>query len=106
MLALGGTNGAPGRLTFGKATGETVIAPRTWNHVALVREGRRASLYLNGAETPEIACEASPATVDGRLVFGGADGMAETLEGRIDEIAVFGRALKADEIARRVRLAR
>lgn len=106
VLSLGGTNGAPGRLMFGTGTGGTVIAPRTWNHVALIREGQKASVYLNGSEKPELTCAASPVAGAGRLVFGGADGQPETLEGRIDEVAVFGRALTAEEITRRVRLAR
>ena len=47
-LALGGTNGTPGTLVFGALAGRTVIEPKTWNHVALVRDGSRVAVYLNG----------------------------------------------------------
>ena len=105
VLSLGGTNNAPGRLIFGTRSGQTVLTPRTWNHVALVRDGSRMAVYVNGSEIPELTGDFAPAATD-RLYFGGAEGMAEALEGKIDEIAVFGRALAGTEIARRVRLVR
>jgi len=103
-LVLGGTNGAPGRLTFGALTGQTVIAPRTWNHAALVRDGARVKVYLNGQ--PELDGETAPADSASQVSFGGAAGIPETLEGKIDEIALYGRPLTAADLQRHVRLAR
>lgn len=104
-LAIGGTNGAPGRLMFGSLAGRTVIQPKTWNHVALVRDGAQATVYLNGNAEPELAGSVAPAATGPDLFFGGAEGRVETFEGKIDEVALYGRALTSDEIGRRVRLA-
>lgn len=101
-LSIGGTNGNPGRLTFGGLAGRTLIAPKTWNHVALARDGRRVTAYLNGE--PELCGDVAPDPVQ-NATFGGASGVPETFEGKIDEIAVFGRPLAAADLQRRVRLA-
>jgi hypothetical protein len=99
-LALGGTGGSAGRLVFGPASGTREIPLRTWHHVALVRDGSKASVYLDG--TVELACDAEAAAAGSPLWIGGrADGRAG-LEGKIDEVAVYGRALSADEIAAHV----
>jgi hypothetical protein len=103
-LAVGGTNGAPGTLGFGALAGRTVIAPKTWNHVALVRDGSRVAVCLNGNAEPEIVGEAAPD--ESREVFlgGRRDGEA-TLEGRIDEVAIYNRALLPQEIRSHYKLA-
>ncbi|MEA1950952.1 MAG: LamG-like jellyroll fold domain-containing protein, partial [Planctomycetota bacterium] len=62
-LAIGGKNNAAGKLLFhgGKQTdgsvliGKTAIAMRDWTHVALVRDGSKVAVYLNGSPTPELA---------------------------------------------------
>ncbi len=103
-LALGGTNVAPGALVFGALAGRTVIAPKTWNHVALVRDGSRVAVYLNGNAEPEIAGEAAPDK--SRDVFlGGRSDKEATFEGRVDEVAIYPRALSPQEIRRHYELA-
>ena len=99
-LAIGGTNGAPGRLTFGPLTGRSEIQPKTWNHVALVRDGSRVAVYLNGVPEPELAGSAGPAASP-RVWLGGAEGQTETFEGKLDEVALYDRALSPEEIRRR-----
>ena len=103
-LAIGGTNGAPGRLVFGSLAGRTVIAPKTWNHVALVRDGSRVAVYLNGNTAPEITGEAAPDRSPDLFVGGRRDKEA-TFEGRIDEVAIYNRALSPQEIQRHYQLA-
>jgi hypothetical protein len=97
-LAIGGSDGNPGRLVFSKLTGRTDVAPKTWNHVVLVRNGSKIDVYLNGK--PEISGEADPST-GGEIFVGGQGDASSSLEGKIDEVAVYTRALKAHEIAQR-----
>jgi hypothetical protein len=93
---------ASGRLFADEIEGRTSVALRTWNHMAIVRKGKSVRVYLNGEATPEIeAPSSSNATA---LQFGACPDHSETWEGRIDEIAVYGRALSSAEIAsRRIR---
>jgi len=113
-LGIGGTAGAPGRLLFynGNTLGEclegsTPIALKTWHHVVLVRDGRRATVFLDGRPEPEVAGEVAvslPAGCGDVFVGGRCDGFAN-FEGKIDEVAVYGRALSASEVAQHCRAA-
>lgn len=106
-LGVGGKAGHAGRLIFFHGNdptrlvaGTTVIPRWEWRHVALVREGKAVRVYLNGQ--PELAVEA-PADFPAGLqqgFFGGRSDNEANWEGRLDEIAVFPRALSAKEIAR------
>jgi len=103
-LALGGTNGVPGTLVFGALAGRTAIKPKTWHHVALVRDRSRVAVYLNGNTEPEIAGEAAP-DASPNVALGGRSDAEATLEGRIDEVAIYNRALSFQEIRRHYELA-
>jgi hypothetical protein len=109
-LGIGGTHEKPGtgKLIFFNGdklgdvlTGRTEIKPRTWYHVALVRQGAGIAVYLNGSAAPEIAGEAAAAAgAKGATLFlGGRCDAFANFEGKIDEVAVFDRALSAKEIA-------
>lgn len=113
-LGIGGTGADAGKLFFSGGTptirlsGVAEIPLRTWNHVVVVRDGSRVAVYLNGNPKPEIAGEAVPGRQTGArqvLVGGGKDASA-SFEGKIAEVAVYGRALGADEIARHYAAAR
>jgi putative membrane-bound dehydrogenase-like protein len=109
-LGIGGTHTAQDRLLFfnGNAVnqvlqGTSPIAPRTWNHVVLVRDGRKVAVFLNGNPQPEIAGEADvtvPAGV-GQIFLGGRNDNMFNLEGKLDEVAVFNRALTPEEATAR-----
>ncbi|MBI5691604.1 MAG: LamG domain-containing protein [Verrucomicrobia bacterium] len=102
-LGVGGKSGHTGRLVFQAGrqgptvAGKTEIPRWTWHHAALVRDGTRVRLYLDGV----LEAEAMAPTVGiADLMFGGRSDNDSNWEGRLDEIAVFPRALSAAEVAR------
>ncbi|MDF1812611.1 MAG: c-type cytochrome [Verrucomicrobiales bacterium] len=106
-LGISGTATAPtGRLLFYNGdedktaiTGVTDLTLQHWHHVLLVREGPEVRVYLDGDSEPEIKAAVPDTRPDNdtKLYIGGrADGMF-SFEGKIDEVAVFDRPLKASE---------
>ena len=106
-LGIGGKGGHTGRLIFFHGgdpevvhAGKAVIPRWQWRHVVLVRDGEAVRVYLNG----ELDLEAKTAT--GTLAelpqcfFGGRSDGASSWEGRLDEIAVFDRALTHEDVKR------
>ncbi len=106
-LGIGGTyrNNLPGRLMFfnGNAknqvlSGNTILPSNTWNHVVLVRAGKRVTAWLNGVAEPEISGEAEVTTAGVKEFFLGARSDNFTpLNGYLAEFALFERALTATE---------
>lgn len=86
-----------GNLRFGGSAGETSVPLKAWNHVALVRDGARVRVYVNGSSRADIDANTN-AAAGGRLVVGG-------FEGKVDEVAAYSRALAAVEIERHYRTA-
>lgn len=115
QLSIGGTNTRPGRLVFANGgsdvsqslAGRTDLALRTWYHVALVRDGKRAAVYLNGNPVPEIMGEIdSGVRPDSQTVFlGGRSDNVANFEGKLDEVALYDRSLGPAEIAEHFRAA-
>lgn len=109
-LSVGGSaaaGGATGRLVFSAgdggsapAVGITALGFRRWHHVVLVRDGAVVRIHLDGREKPEIEARVEPVLpVDAKTVFiGGRGDNRDGFEGRIDEVAVFARALPPAEI--------
>ena len=107
-LGIGGTEGSKGKLFVyngdtlaGGIGGKTDIPLKTWNHVVYVRDGSRVTTYLNGATEPELSGELTPGCPPEvtQLFFGGRNDNLFGLEGRLDEIAIYDRALSADDAA-------
>lgn len=106
-LGVGGTNGHPGRLVFLHGddparivAGQGEIPRWEWRHVLFVRDGEAIRVYLEGQLDIETAAPAGfPAGFD-RLFLGGRSDRSDSWEGRLDEIAVFDRALNAEEAAK------
>lgn len=95
-LALGGD----GRLRLGGGTGKAVTPVRQWRHLALIVESGKARVFLDGDLDLETAANAS-----GQLFFGGrADGKLG-LEGKLDDVAVYDRALSEAEVQAHFRAA-
>ena len=106
-LGIAGTALKPGRLVYLNAgndaapvVGETEIERWTWNHVVLVKDGAHVRIHLNGQPQPEITAlvSATPAT-GWNWFFGGRSDNDSNWEGRLDEIAVFDRAISVEEVA-------
>ena len=107
-LGVGGTHraNAQGRLMLFNGNsqdqllvGKTPLTLKHWHHVVLVREGTKVRVHLDGQAQPDMEGEL-PVVVPGDALFigGRADNFANW-EGKLDEFAVFDRALTADEIA-------
>ena len=106
-LGIGGKSGNTGRLIFFSGPNEkNIVAGKTelprwqWQHVVLVRYKNKARVYLNGVlefETESVVDSTKPPE---ECFFGGRSDNDSNWEGRLDEIAVFDRALSAAEIAK------
>jgi hypothetical protein len=106
-IGIGGTSAAGGKLfVFNGNTlnhvcsGQAAIGTRTWNHVVLVRDGHKVFVYLNGNKMPEVDDTLSPdaQAAGADWFFGGRNDNFCNLEGKLAKIAIFDRALAADEI--------
>ena len=108
-LGLAGSGKHAGRLVFLHGNDETkLVVGRspidrwTWSHAVLVRDGANVRVYLNGAAAPELETRVGKGVPPGfdQWFFGGRSDRASSWEGRLDEIAVFDRALSPADIAR------
>jgi putative membrane-bound dehydrogenase-like protein len=77
--------------------GNSELPPRTWHHVAMVRDGNKVAVYLDGKL--EISGEADVTIGKTQsLFFGGRCDNFANLEGKMCGAAVYSRALMAKEI--------
>jgi hypothetical protein len=102
-IGIGGAASAPSKLIYQHGddkpvAGRTVVERWAWNHLVFVRDGTQVRLYLNGEEKPEIELESQPPAKSAeQLFFGGRNNLEQSWEGRLDEIAIFDRALSAQQ---------
>ena len=108
-LGIGGTAGATDRLFFFNGNklgqmleGSTRLELKRWYHVAFVRDGRNVTVYLDGNPKPEIAGQADIAEPRGveHLFIGGRNDNFANFAGKVDEVAVYDRALAPKELTR------
>ncbi len=71
----------------------------TWHHLVVVRSERALRLYLDGAEVASSPSDETAEHHPDSFFFGGSCTNESNFEGRLDEIAVFDRAIEADEVA-------
>lgn len=81
------------------ADGRTLIPVREWRRVTLVRDGAAMSAYLGGSL--EVKLTGASAAPGAGLSFTGSAAGESTFDGRLDEMAVWDRALSAGKIAAR-----
>ena len=81
--------------------GRTRLAPKAWHHIVYVRDGDRVRVHLDGHPVPEIdaAFAHTVPAGDTSVFFGGRNDNLFGLEGKLDEAAVYPRALSPEEIA-------
>ncbi len=106
QLGVGGTSAHTGKLILQLGSqpavgGQTELERWTWNHVLLVRDESAVRVYLNGKAEPEIevAVDAAAPQWADELFFGGSSAGGFNWEGKLDEIAVFPRAVDPSELA-------
>ena len=106
-IGIGGTNTAngAGRLTVGDGgpggvvwVGKTAIRPKTWHHVAFARAGNRFQLYLDGRKEMDGELKGRGPGRDPTVFLGGRSDGTAGLEGKLDEVAVYKRALTREEV--------
>lgn len=108
-LGIGGMAHAAGRLFFESGNraleGATRLSPRTWNFAVMNRGKKKLEVYLNGNLAPELSGEVPATGRAGEVTIGAAGKEEATFEGKIDEVAIFNRCLRAGEIASLHRIA-
>ena len=94
----GKTDTAVLRLSLGEQTavGKTAIRTKSSHHVAIVRQDGTTTVWLDGE--PELDVTAPLPSGKHPLIFAGDLANPVNFEGRIDEIALYERALPAAEI--------
>ncbi|HUF05600.1 MAG TPA: LamG-like jellyroll fold domain-containing protein [Aridibacter sp.] len=80
--------------------GATVIPTGSWHHVATVHDGTSVKVYLDGVLDGEIIDPVTPADGTSSLKIGARGDDANTrLNGLIDEVRLYNRALPPQEIS-------
>ncbi len=103
-----------GNARYEMVAGQTPVAPNTWNHVVLVRAGREVRIHLNGRKQPDARGELeityprgdTSAGKNPELIVGGRNDNFANFRGIVDQVAVYDRALTAEEITRHYGAAR
>jgi putative membrane-bound dehydrogenase-like protein len=113
-LGIGGSYqaGMAGKLIFSNGNkldevlvGTAVLQPKTWHHVALVREENKVTVYLDGhVEITGAAARSLQPNVP-ELFIGGRNDNFSNFEGKLDEVAVYDRALSPTEVKEHVTVA-
>ncbi|MFK5584983.1 LamG domain-containing protein, partial [Serinicoccus sp. LYQ131] len=75
----------------------TPLTVGEWNHVVVTREGSTVSLFLDGELDRRMTMAVQPSASTLPLRIGG--GYLPSLVGDVDEVAVYDRALSADEVS-------
>ncbi len=104
FLGIGGTGGDQGNIIFTTGEKETpLVGDRQvkrwrWYHLALVRDGLRIRVYLDGRLEMTGTAPITDAPTASSFFVGGRPDEQAGFEGRIDEVAIFNRPLSAKSI--------
>jgi uncharacterized protein (TIGR02145 family) len=82
-----------------------VITVGTWHHVTFVRKGASVKIYVNGIDrTLSAGTHSNPAAPTANFRLGCYGGGSICMQGAMDEVRGYGRALSADEVSQLYRL--
>lgn len=84
--------------------GKTRLGLKQWHHIVMTRSGAAVRVYLDGQLEIEGELPAPRSAEDALFAGGRSDGFAN-FEGKLDEVALYDRALAAAEVAEHHRLA-
>jgi hypothetical protein len=102
LYATNASNSPQGEARFGSAIVQTpappALAAGVWTHLAVTYDGAALRVYRNGTQAATKAATGAIQTSTGALRIGGNLIWGEYLDGRIDEVRVYNRALSAAEI--------
>ncbi len=111
-LGIGGKSAHQGRIVFSTGSNGTLVGGKTelqrwtWTHATLVRDGKKIRVYINGQIDLEAEAELKiPSFVD-QVFIGGRNDNSSNWEGRLDEVAVFKRALSGKDVGKLYQSAR
>ncbi|MCR9294297.1 MAG: c-type cytochrome [bacterium] len=104
-LMISGNDAAENAGKLALRCGDEIVLGRTpldvghWNHVALTRNHEQIRVYLNGHAIPEIDVAIRALKMPAHWLFGSDGNPSATLDGKVDEVAVYDRALEPKEVA-------
>ena len=81
--------------------GRATLGLRAWHHIVLVREGDTVRVHVDGRTEPDISGTLTHTVARGEnsIFIGGRNDGLFNFEGKLDEVALYPRALAAAEIA-------
>jgi hypothetical protein len=83
---------------FYYVNGNTTAQANTWYHLAMTYDGSSLRLYVNGTLDDSIAASGTITSASNPFLIGGYGVAPWTLDGRVDEVSLYSRALSAGEI--------
>jgi len=79
--------------------GKTVVVDEKWHHVVATYDGKIMYLYIDGVVDDETVTSDKPQLHTDALVIGGDDrGAGVQVKGIVDEVGLFNKALKEEDI--------
>ena len=81
-----------------ESAGALTVERWKWHHLVVVRSGKDLHFYLDGAKAASRSNEATDRIQSDTFFFGGSCTGDGNFEGRLDEIALFDRALSEEEV--------
>jgi len=94
LAAIKGRNGDASSIAGG-----SVLPVKTWRHIVVTADGEQLQLYEDGKLVASKPCAAVAASDSDPVWFGTDAKATQVWDGRIDEVALFDRALNEEEIA-------